>query len=363
MSEFVTVPALGSANGTSLAEARGRFVACARSGLLRHAVDEAYGGSGDSFRVLAGVHECLGHRTRDPGLLLALNAHLWGTVFPLLKFGTPEQKSEWIAPLLDGSLIGGHAITEPGAGSDVSGLECTAVEDAAGFHLNGHKRYITNTPLAGVLVVYARLGEGGPLSAFLVRVRDAGVEFRDGPVVQGCATASMGDVVLVDCRVPKNRLLGRPGAGATMIQLALELERAFIFSGILGVMVWQIDHVVDYVRKSHSGAGRLADVQAVAHRIATMKLRLDTTRLWIGQCADLCDSGRRITLASAQTKLYASEAFLHNSLDAVHLMGATGLERKLPGLVQDAMAGCLLSGSSEIQKNIIAAMLGLGSVR
>lgn len=363
MSEPIDFPDLGPATDRSLAAAKVRFLVCAQSGLLRHAVEERYGGLGNSFRELSGAHEHLGRQTRDPGLLLSLNAHLWGVVFPLLKFGTQEQKAKWIAPLLDGRLIGGHAITEPGAGSDVQSLRSVAVEEAGGFRLNGHKRYITNTPLAGVLVVYARLGEGGPLSAFMVRADDAGAEFHDGPATLGCATAGMGDVVLTDCQVASERLLGRPGAGATMIQLALELERAFIFSGMLGVMAWQLDQVIGQVRERSSGAGRLAGVQAVAHRIADMKLRLDTTRLWVKRCTDLCDAGRRMTLVSAQAKLYASEAFLQNSLDAVHLSGAVGLEGELPALVHDAMAGRLLSGSSEIQKNIIAAMLGLGGGR
>ena len=146
-----------------------------------------------------------------------------------------------------------------------------------------------------------------------------------------------------------------------MIQLALEHERAFIFAGITGAMHWQLQRAIGYARSRPAGSGYLAGMQAVTHRIADMQLRLDTTRLWIRECARLLDDGKRITLASAQAKLYASEAFLQSSLDAAHILGASGLEGELPGLVHDAMAGRLLSGSSEIQKNIIAAMLGLGA--
>jgi alkylation response protein AidB-like acyl-CoA dehydrogenase len=145
-----------------------------------------------------------------------------------------------------------------------------------------------------------------------------------------------------------------------MIQLALELERAFIFAGIVGVMHWQFDYVLHQARQRQNGEGRLADVQVIAHKLADMKLRMDTARLWIDRCAALCDAGRRITLVSAQAKLFASEAFLQSSLDAAHILGAMGQERELPGLVHDAMAGRLFSGSSEIQKNIIGAMLGVG---
>ncbi len=356
-------PHLGPAPDTGLAQARERFAACAAAGVLRHAVPEKSGGLGTSFRTLVEVHEQLGADARDPGLLLAINAHLWGALFPLLRFGTAPQQARWLPPLLDGTLIGGHAITEPQAGSDTHALLAGAIAVDGGFVLNGHKRYITNTPLAGLMVVYASGPVKPAVSAFLVTPDDPGVEFRAGPRVKGCATAGMGDLVLSDCRLPRDRLLGAAGAGGTLIQLALERERAMIFAGVAGVMDWQLQTVIDYVRRRRSGAGHLGEVQAVAHRIADMKLRLDTARLWIRCCAERLDNGRRITLESAATKLYASEAFLQSSLDAAHILGAAGLEGELPALVQDAMAGRLLSGSSEIQKNIMAAMLGLAARR
>lgn len=361
MTHLDTVPELGPPDDDSRESARARFLACAASGLLRHAVTAQYGGRGDTFRALSEAHVELGLRTRDPGLLLAINAHLWGVVFPLLRFGTSRQQQEWLPGLLGGGLIGGHAITEPQAGSDITALVTTAVAVKGGYRLQGNKRYITNAPLADVLVVYAREEGATSLSAFMVRRDDQGVEFRNGPTVKGCATATMGDVVLSGCELPAERLLGKQGAGAVMIQLALEHERAFVFAGMTGVMLWQLQQVIEYARTRPVGSGYLAGMQAVTHRIADMQLRLDTTCLWIRECARLLDDGKRITLASAQAKLYASEAFLQSSLDAAHILGASGMEGELPGLVHDAMAGRLLSGSSEIQKNIIAAMLGLGA--
>lgn len=364
MTDFPSVPALGPANTESLQEAQSRFVDCAKAGLLKHAIDTEFGGLGDSFHDLLAAHAQLGLRSHDTGLLLALNAHLWGAVFPLLKFGSEPQKQAYLPRLLDGNLIGGHAITEPQAGSNVHGMQTLFRRTTDGFILNGVKRYITNTPLAGMLVVYAKQDDvAGPISAFIVQAGDNGASFRDGPNVKGCATAAMGDVELHDCLIPEQRLLGKPGAGGTMIQLALELERAFIFAGVTGIMQWQLEETIKYARSRPADDGRLSDLQAISHKIAEMKLRLESSRLWITQCADRCDKGKRITLASAQAKLFASEAFLQNSLDAAHIMGAAGLENELPKLVQDAMAGRLLSGSSEIQKNIIAAMLGLGGAR
>lgn len=172
----------------------------------------------------------------------------------------------------------------------------------------------------------------------------------------------MGDVILENCLIPHARQLGKTGAGNMMIQQALELERAFIFAGICGIMDWQLETVIKFSRERKVNGAHLGKNQAIGHKIAEMKLRLDTIRLWVSECARLKDNNKRITLASAQTKLFAAEAFLQSSLDAVHILGSNGLMKDNPmaKLVSDALASRLFSGSSEIQKNIIAALLGTG---
>ena len=338
-----------------------RLLACSDGGFFKHAIDKQYGGLGNSFVELISAHEVLGQQTRDPGLILAINAHLWGAVFQIQRFGTDAQKKTWLPALLDGEILSGHAITEPDAGSNVSAMTANFKNTADGFIVNGHKRYITNTPIASMMVVYAKQYGGDQTCAFMIKSTDPGVKFKDTPCVKGCDTASMGDIVLSDCFISPSRLLGKPGAGNTMIQLSLELERAFIFAGVTGVMQWQLQNAINYARTRNAENGKLAQHQAISHKIAQMKLRLDTSKLWIKHCAELVDAGKRITSASAQTKLYASEAFLQSSLDAVQISGAPGLNDELTSLVNDAMAGRLMSGSSEIQKNIIAAMLGVSA--
>lgn len=340
--------------------ARRRFLHCAGQGLLKHAVPAAFGGNGDRFADLVKAHHGLGHKSHDPGLLLALNAHIWGALFPLLNYGSNAQQAQYICRLLSGEWIGGHAITEPQAGSDLQGLTVTAVQSEQGFELNGRKRFITNAPIADMLVVYARLDQ--KLTAFLVHHGDSGADFLDTPKVTGCRTASIGDVCLSQCRLPRDRQLGKPGAGNQMIQQALELERAFVFAGISGVMAWQLDYIIQFSRERRVSGSHLGKHQAISHKIAEMKIRLDTVRLWVNECARLKDSRQRLTLASAQTKCLAAEAFLQSSLDAVHILGGSGLleDQPMASLVNDAMASRLFSGSSEIQKNIIAALLGTG---
>ncbi|MCX7096733.1 MAG: acyl-CoA dehydrogenase family protein [Methylococcales bacterium] len=349
------LPCVGNASAS-----RQRLLYCANQGLLLHAIPENYGGKGNGFADLVSAHEALGKACVDPGLLLSINAHLWGSVFPILNYGNAEQQAAYLRQLMTGQLLGGHAITEPQAGSDLNGLEMTAISTEAGFVLDGHKRYITNTPIADLLVVYARLDN--KLSAFIVHNDDIGVKFLDAPQVSGCQTATMGDVILEHALIPHSRQLGKTASGNIMIQQALELERAFVFAGLCGVMDWQLDKVVKFSRERKVGGVHLGKNQAISHKIADMRLRLDTAKLWVHECARLKDRHQRITLASAQTKLFAAEAFLQSSLDAVQIMGSNALTVGSPmaGLVNDALSSRLFSGSSEIQKNIIAALLGTG---
>lgn len=351
-----------SPNSGSLppAEIRRRLRIAAELGVLRHALPEQFGGKGGGFAALVETHRRLGAACRDTGLMLAINAHLWGSVFPILLYGDDGQKRRFLPPLLDGQWLGGHAITEPGCGSDVQAMTSRAETSGDGYILNGEKRYITNVPLADWLVVYAKLNDR--ITAFLVSRDDAGCRFSGESAVDACLGSTTGGVILQDCRLDADRLLGKAGAGAQMIQKALEYERAFVFAGIAGIMAWQLDEVIRHSRERRSGGVHLGKHQAIGHRIADMKLRLDTVELWLGECARLCDQGQRITLASAQTKLYAAEAFLQSSLDAVQIFGAAGLEsgNAMAALVRDAMAGRLFSGSSEVQKNLIAGLLGTG---
>lgn len=361
MTDFSQISELSSYSG-ALDDTRilCRFRAIAEQGGLRHALPVEFGGYGDGFADLRGTHRQLGQASRDPGLLLMVNAHLWGIVFPVLLYGNAAQKQQFLPKLIAGAWLGGHAITEPGCGSDVQAMTSRAERDGETFILNGEKRYITNAPLADWLVVYAKLD--GKIAAFLVSRQDRGCRFSHDGGLDACRGSTTGSVVLDDCRAGADRLLGKAGAGTQMIQKALEYERAFVFAGIAGIMQWQLDEVVRYSRDRRSGGVHLGRHQAIGHRIADMKLRLDTVELWLNECERLCDAGQRLTLASAQTKLYAAEAFLQSSLDAVQIMGAAGLEAGggMAELVRDALAGRLFSGSSEVQKNLIAALLGTG---
>lgn len=334
-----------------------------QNGWFRHAIPSAVGGYGDGFSELVAQHRDVGRTTRDTGLVLGLNAHLWGGLFPLLNYGTPDQQARYFPRLLSGEWIAGHAMTEPEAGSDIYAMQSVARKLPDGYSLTAHKRFITNTPIADMLVVYVMV-EGG-LTAFLVERGDAGVRFETGPRVEAFGSAAIADVVIDDAKLGPDRVLGKMGAGALMMQGVMELERAFFFAGIAGVMAWQLRFVCQHARRRQVGGKPLAARQAISHRIARMQLRADTLDLWLDACARKRDSGQRISLLAAQCKLFGSEAFLENSLDAVHILGGQGLlpDAHMGKLVGDAVAGRLLAGSSEIQLNLMAKWLSLSRVR
>jgi len=340
---------------------RSKFAELGGDGFFRHAVPAEWGGSGNRFADLLEAHIRMGRRHRDPGLVLAANAHLWGALFPLLRHGGETQKRRWLSSLVRGERLGGHAITEAGGGSDPAAMTTRAERCGAGFRLHGEKRYVTNAPEADLVLVYGHLDEG--ISAFVLLKGDPGVDWRRDHPVAACRSAPMGEIVLENCRIPGDRLLGRPGTGLALIREALEWERAFIFAGIAGVMEWQLEQVIAFSRRRRSGDGHLGRHQAIAHRIADMRTRLDTVHLWLRECARLADAGRRLTLASAQTKLVASNAFLRSTLDAVQILGAQGLEAAsgMSEWLNDAAAGRLFSGTDEVLKNLIAALLGTGA--
>lgn len=311
------------------------------------------------------VMEGLGYASYDEGLLFGLNAHLWTTLVPLVLHGTPEQKRRYLNGLTDGSLIGANASTEPEAGSDVYAMTTHAEPSGDGYVLNGTKTYITNAPVADVFVIYASLDpQLGPtgITAFLIDADTPGLHRSPAFDKMGLRTAAMGALELKDCWVPATTVLGRPGRGVTIFDSAMEHERGCILATCLGVMRRQLETCVHHARSRHQFNQPIGRFQAVSHRIADMKVRLDAARALVHRVGELKDAGQDATLEAASAKLFVSEAYLQSSLDTVRTHGAQGYlaqsspEREL----RNSVGSVIYSGTSDIQRNIIAGHLGLG---
>ena len=335
---------------------------CAEHDLPGLMVDRERGGAGLSPLDAVLAMEGLGVGCTDLGFLVALNAHLWGTVLPLATLGDDAQIARFLAPLLDGTSIGAHCITEPDAGSDIQGMRTEVLDDGEDLLISGHKQFITGAGRADLYLVYARHASAGDdaLSAVIVPADSAGLSVTAQPKL-GLRGAPMGEVILDRCRVPRSHLLGRPGAGTAQFTTALEWERACIFAPVLGAMQRQLDRAIRHARRRRQFGRPIGRFQSVANRIVDMRLRLDVGQLLLYRVASLKASGGRAPLEASQAKLYISEAFVRSSLDAMQIRGGAGYldDAEEATDLRDAPAGTLFSGTSEIQRVIMARFLGL----
>lgn len=337
---------------------------CADLGLLGLPVSEEYGGSGSDILTTMLAFEGLGYGCADNGLIFSLNAQLWAVETPLERFGTEEQKRRYLPALCGGSMIGGHAMSEPGSGSDAFALATTARETGSGYVLTGSKTFVTNGPVADVFLVFATTNPKrgfAALCAFLVHRDTPGLSVGRNLSKMGLRTSPMSELFLEECEVPQEQLLGRPGAGMAIFDASMRLERGCILASCVGTMERQLERSVAYAKERRQFGRPVGDFQAVSHRIVDMKLRLETSRLLLYHLAWQIDGGASPALEAALTKLHVAESFLSSSLDAVQIHGGYGYmtEYELERDVRDAVASRLYSGTSEIQRNIVARALGL----
>jgi alkylation response protein AidB-like acyl-CoA dehydrogenase len=337
---------------------------CASFGIQGLPVPEEHGGMGaDPLTVMVAM-EALGFACRDNGLLFSLNAQMWSCEVPLVRFGTDEQRGRYLPGLCDGSLIGVQAMTEPGSGSDAFALRTTARRAESGYLLNGSKTFITNAPEADVFVAFASTdpdrGFAG-LSAFLVERDAPGLSLGQPLHKMGLRTSPMSEVFFADCRVPEEARLGPEGAGMAIFNHSMDWERSSILASAVGTMERQLERCIAYARDRRQFGQSIGKFQAVSHRIADMKVRLETARLLLHRLGWLKGRGRVSPLEPAMVKLYISECFVQSSLDALQIHGGYGYmtEYELEREVRDAIGGRIYSGTSDIQRNIIAGALGL----
>jgi L-prolyl-PCP dehydrogenase len=350
-------------------ENRGKFnlegwQKCAEFGIHGLAMPEKYGGLGEDILTCVVAMEALGYGCRDSGLLFAINSHIWTCESPLLKFGSEHQKDKYLPGLCKGILIGGHAMTEPDSGSDAFAMRCTAEKSGDKYIINGTKMFITNAPIADLLLVFAvtdsKKGFAG-ISAFIVEKGFKGFSVGKPLSMMGLKTCPMGEVILQDCEVPEENRLGKEGAGAAIFNSEMEWERSCLFATHVGAMEKDLEACIRYVNARQQFGKPIGKNQAIAHKIADMRVRLDLSKLAIYKVAWLKSQGKRAPIESAIAKLYVSESYVENCMQALQLHGAYGYstEMNLERNLRDSIAGKIYSGTSEIQRNIIANFLGL----
>ncbi|MGH2750803.1 MAG: acyl-CoA dehydrogenase family protein [Actinomycetota bacterium] len=337
---------------------------CGDFGIMGLPVAEEHGGGGADVVTTMLALEALGYGCRDAGLVFSVNAHMWTSVIPLSTFGTADQKRTWLPGLTSGGLIGCHAITEPEAGSDAFGMKATARTAPGGFVLNGRKTFITNAPVADLLIVFARTADGvGPygISAFLIPAGTPGLVVSGGMDKMGLRTSPMAEVLLDDCFVKASSVLGQPGQGGEIFETSMRWERACIMASQVGMMRRTMETCIAYARQRRQFGKPIAKYESVADKMANMKIAVDAARALVLRTGWLMDQGRDAMVEAAVAKTFVSEANVRTHLDAVQILGGYGYmtEFEIERGVRDALGGTIYSGTSEIQRRIIARGLGL----
>ena len=352
------------------ADRESRFAAddwrrCAQQGIQAVRVPTEMGGRGRDLATTLLTLEGLGYGSRDNGLAFAIGSQILSTQETIVRFGTPEQQGAWLPRLIGGDALGAFAMTEPESGSDAYQLATTAVRRDDTYVLNGHKAYITLGSRCDMVIVFASTnpaaGRWG-LSAFLVPTDVDGVERLPNREKMGMRTTPFGDITLTDAVVPASALIGREGAGASIFNSVLEVERSFVFATQIGSLERQLDETIAYANEREQGGHPIGHYQAVGHRIADMKQRHESARLFLYRAALAFVTGNQVAMSAALSKLVASETGIAAALDGAMVYGAKGYvsEFEVERDLRDAIGGVVYSGTSDIQRNIIARLLGVG---
>ena len=336
----------------------------AQIGLTGACVPLRLGGSGLGALETALSLEAFGRACPETGLVFAVAAHLLACAVPLRDFGGDGIARDLLSAMAAGDAIGANAITEDGAGSDVSAIAMTAVRDGEEYILDGEKSFASNAPIADVLITYAvtdpKAGFLG-LTAFSVPTDTPGVEVGKPFVKSGLSACPASRVRFSECRVPAECRIGAEGQGTAVFQHSMTWERTCLGAAYLGMMDRQLELCVDHARHRRQFGRRLGEFQAVSHRIVEMKQRLESARLLLYRASWLLDQGRAQIEHAALAKLAVSDAAVANSLDAVQIFGGTGylagsdVERQL----RDSIPAAIFSGTSDIQREVVARELGL----
>jgi butyryl-CoA dehydrogenase len=321
---------------------------------------EQYGGGGADIMSYVIVLEEIARACASTCVVLA--AHTSLAEYPLYKFGTEEQKKKYLPPLCRGEMLGSFALTEPGAGTDAASSTTLAVLDGNEWVLNGSKIFITNAPVAGVFIVFAMSdkskGTKG-ISAFIVPSGAPGLiigKHLDKMGIRGSLTS---EVLLKDCRIPKENLLGAEGQGFKIAMMTLDGGRISIAAQALGIAQAALDESIRYSMERVQFGQPIGKFQAIQWMIANMAVEVDAARLLVYRAAWCYQQGLPYSTEAAMAKLFASETASRQTDRAVQLHGGIGYIRgtKVERLYRDAKITEIYEGTSEVMRMVIAGGL------
>lgn len=340
------------------------WLKCGEFGLTGLSIPEQYGGIGLNTLTTAYSMEAFGRGCLDTGLVFSVAAHLFACLMPILEYANSEVKEQILPNLACGKLIGANAITEAEAGSDVFALKTTIKKQNDHYLVSGVKTYVTNGPIANIFVVYGTTnpsyGHMGITGLIIERDRP-GITIGKPFSKMGLTTSPICPIYFDDCLVPINNRLGEEGEGATIFKRSMVWERACLFAGYVGAMHRQLEQTISYAKERKQFRKPISKNQAISHKIVDMKFRLEVARLLLYHACWLVDQDKDPVLEVALSKLAISEAAIQSSLDAIQIFGGNGFmaENGIERDLRNSIPATIFSGTSQIQRELIAMELGL----
>ena len=341
---------------------RDLFTRLGELGLLGVCIPEEYGGAGADFLSYILVLEELSRA--DAGVGVTVAVHTSAVTLPILTFGTDEQRSRFVPPLARGEHLGAFALTEAEAGSDAGSLRTRAEPDGDGWSITGAKQWISTARYAGTFVLFARTDATIPgargVSAFILDADHVRVT-RDEEKL-GLNSSVTNDLVVEGARVGRDRLLHEEGRGFQVAMATLDGGRIGIAAQAVGIAQAAYDVAREYAKERRAFGQRIAEFQAIQHKLADMSTQIDAARLLVYRAAWLKQEGRPHTEEGAKAKLFASEMARQQTAEAIQILGGYGYTKEFPveRYYRDAKITEIYEGTSEIQRLVIArSILGL----
>ena len=329
-------------------------------GLHGITVEEEYGGLGLGYLEHVVAMEEVSRASASIGLSYGAHSNL--CVNQIRRWGTDAQKRRYLPKLISGEHVGSLAMSEAGAGSDVVSMKLTARKQGDRYVLNGTKFWITNSPEADTLVVYAKTdpdaGSKG-ITAFLVEKGMKGFSVSPKLDKMGMRGSDTAELVFEDCEVPEENIMGPLGGGAGVLMSGLDYERAVLSGGPLGIMQACLDVVLPYVRDRKQFGRPIGDFQLMQAKIADMYVALNSSRAYVYAVARACDAGQTTRFDAAGAILMSSENAVKVSLEAIQALGGAGYTREFPveRFLRDAKLYDIGAGTNEIRRFLIGREL------
>jgi isovaleryl-CoA dehydrogenase len=334
------------------------FAKLGEAGLLGIVIPEEYGGTGASFLSAVLVMEELARNCG--GTALSFGAHAYIGAYNIYRAGSEEQRQRFLPDLCSGKKLAAWALTEPGNGSDAMNLQTRAVKKGDRYILNGSKTFITNGSVADTIMVMARTGAADSahrgITAFIVERGFAG--FSNGRPMEkmGMRASPTTELFFEDCEVPEENRLGAEGQGGYLALQGLDMERT-LFSGLpIGLIQGALNIALKYSAERRQFGQKIGNFQMVQSMVADISMNLYVCRLLAYDAVRKLEAGRDATLGASYSKLFASEACVRSTLDAIQMLGGYGYMREygVERLMRDAKLIEIGGGTSQIQRLIIA---------